>query len=108
MGRVIIAGLWTTGAVLGCVLVLGDAEAVAREPQRLAILLLPVIGAALLWDVARRLRRRRSLRQVTEDGGTVWVWIDLDGSLARSTTDPTPGWDAADGGDGDGDGDGGD
>jgi hypothetical protein len=46
-------------------------------------------------------RRRRSLRR---EGDGTYVWIELDGSPARSGDDPRDRWDAEDAADGDGDG----
>jgi hypothetical protein len=101
MFRLAFALLWTLG-----VLVLAVATGDQLQGWELAVLYaFAAFGAVFSWLSWLYVRRRRSLRTVTEAGVTVYVWIDLNGREGRSCEDPRPGWDDADG---DGDGDGGD
>jgi hypothetical protein len=72
----------------------------------LAVGVLLFVGA-LHQGRARRRRRGSLRRERGPDGAEVFVWIELDGSERRSTRDPRPDWDSAEGG-ADGDGGGGD
>ncbi|MFN4131242.1 MAG: hypothetical protein ACK4GC_15710 [Paracoccaceae bacterium] len=108
MGRLIFLGMFT-GLTLGLAfVVVRDIAASGPTAVGLVMLVFPAVGLWLFGREWRLLRRRRSLRQVTEDGVGIWIWVETDGSIGRSPCDPRPAWDAADGGDGDGDGDGGD
>ncbi|WP_136442182.1 hypothetical protein [Pacificoceanicola onchidii] len=51
-------------------------------------------GLYALWLSVRRYKRRQSLRTQKTEFGIEFVWIDFDGSERRSSTDPTPQWDA--------------
>jgi hypothetical protein len=99
MGGLIFATLLTVAALALIVATFDQ----MRDWERAAVVLLPVFGAFFMWASWRDLRRRRSLHTQVENGVTVYVWVEFDGSPCRSTRDPRPDWD----GDGDG-GDGGD
>jgi uncharacterized membrane protein len=91
--------LWTGLALVATLAVHDEAD----NLQRTVLILFTGFGAVLILVTWRQWRRRSSLRTEVEGGVTVYVWVDLDGRERRSTDDPRPDWDAADG-----DGDGGD
>ncbi|MEM9756484.1 MAG: hypothetical protein AAF914_10850 [Pseudomonadota bacterium] len=102
MARLVISLIWTV--VVGALFFAAMQE--ASRWERGILLLFLAFGLLAIWREYRALRRRQSLRIETENGTTVYVWIELNGTLCRSTEDPRPEWDAADGdGDGDGGGD---
>jgi hypothetical protein len=98
--RFVFALVWTA---ITAVLVAGTYRTV-EGVERYALLFMPVFGAGFAYLSWLYLRRERSLHTESEHGVTVYVWIDLNGREARSTADPRPDWDEADG-DGDGGGD---
>jgi hypothetical protein len=99
MGRFVFGTLWTA---LTLALLLATYDQM-RGWERAVLALFPAFGAFFMWGSWRDLRRRRSLRTNVENGITIYFWIELDGRERRSSRDPRPDWDAADG-----DGDGGD
>ena len=99
MYPLIFAVLWT---VLSMTLIVAGFDQI-QAWERSVALIFPLAGCLFIHHAWRRLRRQRSLRIEVDRGVALYVWIDLDGTERRATTDPRDDWDG-DGGDGDGDG----
>ena len=100
MKHMIFGTLWTAG----CLYLLVTSLDGAAPWQQAVFVLFPAFGLLMIWSGYRSWRRWRSLRIETVGGVTIFVWVEFDGTPCRSTEDPRPDWDAADG-DGDGGGD---
>ncbi|MFN3644824.1 MAG: hypothetical protein ACK4TB_18095 [Gemmobacter sp.] len=103
MARLIFSIVWTAAALGGVALIARDgAGAMLAFPAVVYVTVFPLFGVMAILLSLHDIRRRRTLRQVTENGVTVWVWIGLNGAERRAEADPVPDWDSADGDGGDG------
>ncbi|MFN6976657.1 MAG: hypothetical protein ACK4OP_00905 [Gemmobacter sp.] len=103
MARLIFSILWTAAALAGVALIARDGTgAMLAFPAVVYVTVFPLFGLMAILLSLRDIRRRRTLRSVTENGVTIWVWIGLTGVQHRAEADPTPDWDSADGDGGDG------
>jgi len=105
VGRVVFGWVWTSVSLLVAIAALETDGAEQFGPLRWAALISVPFGPLLIADGYNRLKRRKSLRKLhRDDGSIVFEWTELDSSTQRSPMDPTDKWDVEDGLGAEGDG----